>query len=95
MKIDISKDPYLNRLLADGEYFLPKDGFVCDKPFGQCHKSVCEILEENNEDDILYTGFAKNPINNEWFTHSFIINKGVIVEPTSMLFSGYFGIPWR
>lgn len=41
----------------------------------------------------LYTGFAKIPFNNEWFTHSFIVNNGTIVESGSVLFSGYLGIP--
>ena len=92
--IDISDDPYLERIILEGEYFTPKDTMLCDKPLGTCNKSVCEILkEESEEDDILYTGLAKNSINDEWFVHSFIINKGIVVEPGPIAFSAYFGIP--
>jgi hypothetical protein len=92
--IDISNDPYINQIILEGKFFSLRDAVLCDKTIGQCHKSVSEImLNESEEGDILYTGFAKNPMNNEWFTHSFIVNNGRIVESGSILFAGYLGIP--
>lgn len=92
--IDISSDPYLERLIYEGEYFIAKGGSVCDYPLGTCHASVVKILlNEREEGDVLYTGLAQNGYNDEWFSHSFIINKGKIVEPGPVLFKAYFGIP--
>lgn len=92
--IDVSNDPYIDQIIIEGEFFSLMDAVLCDKKLGECHKSVSEILlNEKEEGDVLYTGFAKNPMNNEWLTHSFIVNNGRIVESGSVLFSGYLGVP--
>jgi len=75
---------------------LPLEGaMLCDYPLGDCHSSVAKILnsDEREEGDVLYTGYAMNNYNNEWFQHSFIVNNGKIIESGSVLFKSYFGIP--
>lgn len=92
--IDVSDDPFLERIILDGKYFCPEEGIVCDNPNGFCHQSVANIMSNNRLDgDVLYTGFAKNLYNNEWFAHSFIVNNNEIIESGKNLFTGYFGIP--
>lgn len=91
--IDISDDPYLEEIIMNGEFFSSKNAMVCDMEVGRCHQSVVEILKEDNKDDILYTGFALHTMNDEWFTHSFIVNKGSIVESGPIVFRSYLGVP--
>lgn len=90
--VDVSDDPYLNALVESGILFEPEKGIVCDFPLGQCHQSVAMILLAPKEGDRLFTGYALNTPNNEWFQHSFVVNDGQIVEPGPTLFAAYYGV---
>lgn len=93
--IDIENDPYLDELIMNGQFISVEGAMICDYPLGDCHSSVSKILnsDEREEGDVLYTGYAMNHYNNEWFQHSFIVNNGKIIESGNILFKSYFGIP--
>ena len=96
--IDVSRDPYLSRIIDGGELFnlrIPgavEKAFLCEKAAGRCHENVANIILSNeNPLDRLFTGFALSD-SDEWFTHSFIVNDGGIVESGEGLFQAYVGI---
>lgn len=90
--IDINDDPFLDDLIQNGKFFVGK-GLLCDRPLGNCHKDVCDIYFNEKEDgDEIYTGYAQNSFNDEWFQHSFIVNNGSIVESGPIMHKAYFGV---
>lgn len=96
--IDLSEDPFVPQILERGECFnlmepgSQQEAFLADLERGDCHANCANIIKQGVEpEDRLFTGFALAD-NGEWFTHTFIINGGSVVEPGSELFLCYVGV---
>ncbi len=96
--IDVSRDPFLPRIMEQGQGFstMTHDTFVqsrcLNQGSGRCHTICAEYLIENPESGYqLFTGFALSE-SMEWFTHTFLVHNGSIIEPSDELHLYYVGI---
>lgn len=96
--IDVSKDPFLPRIIEQSKGFDMMDGYMILKSsclnqgHGRCHFICAEHLVKNPDSGHqLFTGFALSD-SMEWFTHTFLVHNGCIIEPSDELHLYYVGI---
>ncbi|MGN5048828.1 hypothetical protein ACTG16_23285 [Aeromonas sp. 23P] len=96
--IDVSKDPFLPRIMEQSQGFDMMDSYMIlkssrlNKGHGRCHFICAEHLVKNPDlGHQLFTGFALS-YSMEWFTHTFLVHNGCIIEPSDELHLYYVGI---
>jgi len=96
--IDVSRDPFLSRIMEQSQGFntMNSENFekarCLNEGRGRCHFICADYLIENPDaGHQLFTGFALSE-SMEWFTHSFLVHNGAVIEPSDELHLYYVGI---